>query len=254
MFLISGLSDIGIKRSINQDSVYITKIQTSIGEVIFSCVCDGMGGLKHGEIASASVVHAFRQWVHNQLKFLTTKQINQKDIVEQWSIIIAEQNNILRNYGTSENISLGTTLTALLIVQNDYFVVNIGDSRLYEITSNVNIVTKDHTFVQQEIDAGRMTKEEAEISKQKHILTRCIGVTECAEPDFYFGKLKKNAVYMICSDGFRHKITNNELSMYLNAKEIQDESELNRRGEFLIGLNKERLERDNISVAMVASK
>ena len=59
---------------------------------------------------------------------------------------------------------------------------------------------------------------------------------------------------MICSDGFRHKITNEELSAYLNAEQIETEAELNRRGEFLIGLNKERLERDNISVAMVVSK
>ena len=254
MFLISGLADIGIKRSINQDSIYTAKVKTSIGEVVFSCVCDGMGGLKHGEIASSSVVNAFRQWVHNQLKFLTTKQINKEDVIEQWSVIIAEQNNILRNYGISENISLGTTLTALLIAENDYFVVNVGDSRLYEITPQVNIITKDHTFVQQEVDAGRMTEAEAAVSKQKHILTRCIGVTERAEPDFYFGKLKKNAIYMICSDGFRHKITNEELSGYLNAEQIETEAELNRRGEFLIGLNKERLERDNISVAMVVSK
>lgn len=254
MFLISGLSDVGIKRSVNQDSVYITKIHTSIGEVVFSCVCDGMGGLKHGEIASASVAYAFRQWVHDQLKFLTTAHIKQRDIVEQWSVIIAEQNNILRNYGINEEISLGTTLTALLIAQDKYFAVNIGDSRLYEIARTVNIITKDHTFVQQEIDAGRMTEEEAAVSKQKHILTRCIGVNEHAEADFYFGKLKKNAIYMICSDGFRHKITSDELSTYLNAEEISEEAELSRRGEYLIGLNKERLERDNISIAMVVSK
>lgn len=254
MFWISGLSDVGIKRSINQDSVYVTQLNTSLGEAVFACVCDGMGGLKHGEIASASVVHAFRQWVHSRLRYLTTAPIRQEDVFGQWSGIIAEQNEFLRNYGALEGISLGTTLTALLIVQDAYFAVNIGDSRLYEITHKVKQLTKDHTYVQQEIDAGRMTEEEAKTSRQKHILTRCIGAGESTCPDFYFGKTKKRAVYMLCSDGFRHEITNEELSEYLSFKRIKSEAELHRRGELLIELNKERLEKDNISVAMVASK
>ena len=254
MFLISGLSDIGIKRSINQDSVYITRLQTSSGEMVFACVCDGMGGLKHGEIASSLVIYAFRSWVHERLKYLTNTQFSQKDIIEQWSAIIAEQNDIIRRYGLSENILLGTTLTAILISQNDYFAVNIGDTRLYEITHESKIITKDHTFVQQEIDAGRMTKEEAEVSKRKHVLSRCVGIEESAEIDFYFGRVKKNAVYLICSDGFRHKVSCEEMAMYLNPEQIHTQLELNRKGEFLIELNKQRIEKDNISVAMVVSK
>ena len=251
---VSGVSDVGIKRSVNQDSILVRKINSSSGSMAFACICDGMGGLSHGELASATVLYAFKSWTENELPCLTGTHLSERIIFNQWETLIDECNSKIMAYGQNSDIVLGTTITALLITETDYYIANIGDSRAYIITDTARQLTKDHTFVQQEIDCGRMTPEEAEASKKSHILTRCVGAKPGVSPDFYHGEIQHDAIYMLCSDGFRHRISVEEMAGYLSPRAIDSTEALKAAQEQLVELNMERRESDNISVVSVLVK
>ncbi len=252
---VSGTTDVGIKRSVNQDSILVRKIETEIGTVAFACVCDGMGGLQHGELASATLIYAFREWTEEGLPYLTNHRFSKEELFRQWGKIIEECNSKIVLYGQREDINLGTTVTAMLITESEYFAVNVGDSRAYCVSSeNAKQITHDHSFIQQEIDSGRMTVEEAENSHMGHILTQCVGVRPDVSPDFYNGKTKKNAVYLLCSDGFRHRITMDEIASVFDGRKISSAEELKVAEAELIELNKDRRESDNISVVTILVK
>lgn len=253
-FYISGTSDIGIKKPINQDSFFVKKMNTSIGTVVFGCVCDGMGGLENGELASATVLYGFDEWLHHSLPLLTTQRIQESEITKQWRKIIDENNDKIRSYGQEQGVSLGTTLTAILLTEHNYFIVNVGDTRAYKIKNKTTQITKDHSLVQQEVDSKRMTAEEAKTAKNKNVLTQCIGVKEAVYPDFYFGKTEKNTTYMLCTDGFRHKLSDEEIYKNLSAKYIKKQDDIKGKEEMLIGYNKERRESDNITVVTIVCK
>ncbi len=251
MFYISAETDIGISKKVNQDCYFAVTCQSSAGPLAFACVCDGMGGLSFGELAGATVVIEFKKWLYNELPQMTGNGIRTELLKSRWSQIIADCNRRITEYGVNGGYSLGTTLTAVLLWGNGYYAVNIGDTRLYEIGSGVRLITRDHTYVQQEIDAGRMTAAEAAMSGKGHILTRCVGAGNDSEPEFYFGKLKKNAVYLVCSDGFRHKISDEELLRSYGGGRLSSESGLSSASRSLIELNKSRTEKDNITAVTV---
>ena len=101
------------------------------------------------------------------------------------------------------------------------------------------------------MDMGRMTYEEAMNSPQRNVLLQCIGASDFIEPDFFTGEVSQNQVYFLCSDGFRHVISEAEIYDNLNPNVVFDEAGLLDRGVYLTELDKSRMERDNITVVMV---
>ena len=138
----------------------------------------------------------------------------------------------------------------MLITQNRYYVLNVGDSRAYEISDRVKQITADQTFVAREIALGNMTEEQAKHDERRNVLLQCVGASDEVYPDMFFGETHGNAVYMLCSDGFRHEISADEIFEKLNPDVLLDEYMMNVNAEGLIELNKARKERDNISVAL----
>jgi len=250
-FIISASTDIG-RKPMNQDSLFVRRINTSIGEIVFAMVCDGMGGFEKGEIASATLVTAFTDWMYEKLPEILHQTPEDSVIREQWSAVVNEQNDKLREYSHREGCLMGTTMTAMLLTGERYFIMNIGDSRAYEFRKGIRQITIDHTVLAQEVLLGNMTAEEAERAPNRNVLTRCVGVEEFVTPDMFFGDTVRNAVYMLCSDGFRHTITENELVEQFSRGGVSGEADLKRREEHLIELIKQRGETDNISVVTVA--
>lgn len=250
-FIVSARTDIGLVKSTNQDSLAMRVINTSQGRMVFALLCDGMGGLDKGEVASASVIRAFDHWLHNELPALCAAPIEDSTIRSQWNRIITEQNQAIKVYGARQGVRLGTTVVAMLITQNRYYILNVGDSRAYEISDTIRQLTADQTFVAREIALGNMTEEQARTDDRRNVLLQCVGASDEVYPDMFFGQPHGNAVYMLCSDGFRHEITPQEIFERLNPNVMLDEYSMNQNAEYLIGLNKARNERDNISVAMV---
>ncbi|MBR2981505.1 MAG: protein phosphatase 2C domain-containing protein, partial [Odoribacter sp.] len=153
-FIVSARTDIGLTKNTNQDSLSMRVVNTPQGRMVFAVLCDGMGGLDKGEVASASVIRAFDSWLRNELPTLCSAPIEDSVIREQWNNIVTEQNNTIKTYGARQGVKLGTTVVAMLLTQNRYYILNVGDSRAYEISDCVKQITSDQTFVAREIALG----------------------------------------------------------------------------------------------------
>ena len=250
-YMIAVQSDIGIKKNTNQDSALIKVAETPLGKVVLLLVCDGMGGLSSGELASATVVRVFDRWFEESLPGLVAAGFNPEEMKLQWDNIVLEQNRSLARYASRSGTRMGTTICAVLLIGNEYYIMNVGDSRAYLIDQQLTLLTKDQTFVQYEMDNGRMTWEEARVHPQRNVLLQCCGASEVVTPDFYHGTFGPDQVFMACSDGFRHVITAEEIYYQLNPMTLVSEQIMNDNARSLIELNKMRRETDNITVALV---
>jgi len=250
-YIISANTDIGIVKSTNQDSLSVKVINTAIGRMSFAVLCDGMGGLAKGEVASASVIRAFDEWVFNELPTLCNVPLDGNVVKAQWEKILLDQNNTIKAYGARQGVKLGTTAVVMLLTDTQYFIMNVGDSRAYEIADVLGQLTNDQTFVAREVALGNMTPEQAEVDERRSVLLQCIGASEEVYPDFFVGETKQNATYMLCSDGFRHEITPDEIFAKFQPGVLLDDATMNQNTLDLIELNKQRNERDNISVVLV---
>lgn len=249
-YIVTGSSDIGISKKVNQDAVSVKVADTFYGEVVLAVLCDGMGGYEQGEVASASVIQAFNRWFLDV--FLQSMEyMDEMRIFSDMGNIVSNINNRIYQYGLGEGIVIGTTLTALLIFMDKYYIVNVGDSRAYELGESICRITRDHSFVEEEILKGRMTREEARLDKRKNRLTRCIGCTPQVKPDFYSGITRTNAIYMLCSDGVRNKVDDNELFYFLHPSCLTDEDVMENNTRYIYELNKMRYENDNMSIVLV---
>lgn len=251
-FIVSASTDIGISRPTNQDSLSLKVLDTKQGYMVFAILCDGMGGLTKGELASADVVLAFEDWVRLELPVLSENDIDEI-IFEQWKDIVVAENLKFNEYYMSHGEKLGTTAVTMLITPKYCYVMNVGDSRAYEINMNgIRQITQDHTFGNRELLAGRMTRQQVESDSRKNKLTECVGGSSVdVKPDFFKFKVQKNSIYLLCSDGFVHKITSEEMYSMFNPHNVRDKEKLNQTCIDAIELNKSRREKDNITVAVI---
>lgn len=250
-FYISAATDTGIAKSVNQDSLFVRKLKTRTGNMAFAVLCDGMGGLSRGEVASASLVRAFSDWMWSSLPLLSQAPLEDQVIREQWTRVLTIQNQKIQSYGYKHGCKTGSTVTALLLTENRYYLCNIGDSRAYEIGEQAVQLTVDHTVIAREVELGNLTREQAKNAPMQNVLTRCVGVRSQVYPDLFFGEVKRQAVYMLCSDGFRHRISEEEMLKHFGQPGRGDVCRMREQEEYLIGLNKQRGETDNISVITI---
>lgn len=250
-------TDKGIKKNTNQDSVLIKEAITDHGKVFFAAVCDGMGGLAKGEVASATLIRAFSDWFENRFPvFLYEKRtgdgIDRMEMENDLNRLILDVNTKIAEYGKQFHVALGTTAAMILFAEGKYYIMNIGDSRVYRLKGQmISQLTKDQTFVQKEIDKGRMTPEEAKIHPQRNVLLQCVGASEVIIPEFEHGTYETDEVYMICSDGFRHLITEEEFIKLMAPDKLNTENDLQNAAVYFTELNKSRQEKDNISVILL---
>ena len=251
-FIATYHTDVGITKKTNQDSLALKVVDTKNGEVAFAVVCDGMGGLSKGELASKEVIMAFSDWFDNTLiDDIETGRFSEAELVKQWNEIIQTQNKRLGEYGAQNNIMLGTTVSAILIYGQMYYLVHVGDSRIYHLGQNVLQLTNDQTFVAREIAAGRMTEEQAKTDPRRSVLLQCVGASNIVNPDFAKGQVVPDTVYMLCSDGFRHQITDAEMMEKIGPAASVDEEKMKYGCIYLTELVKSRRETDNITVALL---
>ena len=246
-------TDVGLTKKTNQDSLGIKVVETKYGQAAFGIVCDGMGGLAKGELASKEVILAFLNWFDRVFTVdVQDDNFNEQRLYEQWDGIIQNQNNRLGEYGKEHHLQLGTTISAILLLLNNYYIVHVGDSRIYQMTGNNSYqLTNDQTFIAREIAAGRMTPEQAKTDPRRSVLLQCVGASDIVKPDFSSGVITPNTVYMICSDGFRHQITEEEMIQNIGPIAAVDEQKMKQGCVFLTELVKKRQETDNITVGLL---
>ncbi|MBQ6574810.1 MAG: serine/threonine-protein phosphatase [Lachnospiraceae bacterium] len=251
-FEVIAETDIGNVKDTNQDSVLVKHASTPSGEVLMACMCDGMGGLSRGELASATVIRAFNAWFEKMLPY---------DLVEpdlhvigsKWTLLLKELNVKIMKFGLANRGNLGTTFTGMLFIGDEYMIVHIGDSRAYYLGSELRLLTEDQTYVQREINRGNMTPEQAKTDPKRNMLLQCVGASRSIEPVVIYGKTEKGA-YMLCSDGFRHEISTREMYESLNPVNLINKNAMHSNCRYLIDLVKSRKERDNISVILIKTE
>ena len=249
-FITAVRTDIGTRKKTNEDSVLVIQAQTDRGPAMLVSVCDGMGGLAKGEVASSAMVHALDNWFKTELPRLISQGFRADVLWESWKQLINDTNERISDYGAGLHVDLGTTTAAVLVYDGHYYIMNVGDSRVYLLSDTIYQLTKDQTFVQQELDAGRMTFEESLTDPRRSVLTQCIGASRVIEPEFETGEVGKGMVLMACSDGFRHVVAPSEFYQALTPGKLRDRTQIEQILDDLIRLNISRGEDDNITAAV----
>jgi PPM family protein phosphatase len=244
-------TDKGIVKETNQDAVLLKVANSSFGEIVFAVVCDGMGGLSKGELASATVVKAFSDWFEQGfVEILKANQLQQIEV--EWNRMLNELNSKISDYGNQHGIKLGTTFTGMLVIGDDYMLIGqVGDSRAYEVGEQLIQLTEDQTLVQREVNMKRITPEQAKVDPRQNVLLQCLGASKVLKPVFIKIKPSRNHSYFVCSDGLRHKLETFELYTHLKPENFMNEQQLQNKCFELVEQVKQRKERDNISIVLI---
>lgn len=252
-FIATADTDIGISKDTNQDSALIKHAKSDGKEILLAVICDGMGGLSKGELASATVVRAFAKWFDEELPY-ELNNVDLQVIGAKWSLLLKELNVQILEYSKENNIDgVGTTFSGILFIDDQYVIGHVGDTRVYHIGASLTQLTTDQTFVAREISRGTMTLEQSRTDKRRNLLLQCIGASKAVEPQLICGKAEKGA-YMLCSDGFRHEISEAEIYESLNPINLMNKDAMHNNAKYLIEQVKKRGEKDNISVLLIKAE
>lgn len=207
---ITAKTDIGIVRDNNQDSYAAGELS---GGAAFAVVCDGMGGAAEGALASSVAVNAIREKLANSF-FPGMSDISVRSLlissVENANKAVYELSLTDEKYE-----GMGTTVVASIIRNGFAYVVHAGDSRAYLIHDNeIRQITKDHSVVQNMLEKGEITPEEAFDHPDKHIITRALGVDENIKVDFAQEEFEDD-ILLLCSDGLTNYVHDDEIKEIL---------------------------------------
>jgi PPM family protein phosphatase len=223
-------SDVGMIRSGNEDS-YDATDNANRGLFV---VADGMGGHAAGEVASLMAVQTVMKEVAD-LKEIDDAGNAGNKLAE--ALRQANRNIHDRMLAESDKQGMGTTASVLVIDQKRYLIGQVGDSRVYLLRDGaLQQVTKDHSYVQEQVDAGFLTPEQAKYHPYSNVITRCVGASENVEPDIYRGDVKIGDVFLVCSDGLTGMVDDRRIHTLLMSRAEPDRkvhsliSEANGRG------------------------
>lgn len=196
-------TDIGLRRDSNQDSYASGEL---FGSVVWAVVCDGMGGVEGGSLASQIGVDV----ISERIKSSYREGMSVNSIRNMLASAITAAN--IKIYETSKTDigfeGMGTTVVAVIVADNVVYVAHLGDSRAYVISgNNLNQLTKDHSIVQELVDSGVITKDEAASDPRKNIITRALGVDSDIHIDFAAEDIKDNDIVVLCTDGLTNFVS-----------------------------------------------
>ena len=244
-------TDKGNVKKVNQDSIVVKKAVTENGEMLLAAVCDGMGGLSYGEIASGEAAEQLSEWFNNDLPYLVATGLTTDKLKNSLNEMIAGLDEKIVAFSRQYS-DCGTTLAGIYLYNGRYLCVNIGDSRVYRITADsIRQLTHDQTVVQQMLDNNEITKEQAKTHKMRSMLLQCIGVEGDVVPKYRDGTYEEGDVFLLCSDGFRHELEAKEICRIFRPKKMTDEASMKEAAKKAVRKNMQRGERDNISVVVI---
>jgi len=215
----SGKTDVGMKRSVNQDNFSIKEYAPGI---LLAVVCDGMGGARGGWEASSTATDSFLACMDSFIESHITEQNTIECTDSQIHRALrraALTSNKAVYHRSEEDASLrgmGTTLVAVLVVGTTVYTANVGDSRMYLIRpSAAEQITHDHSYVQYMVDTGRMTAEEAKTAQNRNIITRAVGTESSVDADVFVTETNpsdEQTYILLCSDGLTNHLSEDEIA------------------------------------------
>ena len=208
MIIAYAKSDVGKVREMNQDSYYISDLQSPVKLYLLA---DGMGGYKGGEIASSLAITCARNYIENNFK----ETAKDRESLIQLVASSMEYANMVVYEKAKENKELegmGTTLDVCLIYNNKVYIGHVGDSRVYRIRKDfIRKLTQDHSYVQKLLKDGTITKEEAENHPKKNMLMKALGCNAFVEPDVTVKGFLKDDILIITSDGLTNMVKQEDI-------------------------------------------
>lgn len=234
------ITDVGVKRKINQDCVYCE--ENAIGNFpnLF-IVADGMGGHKAGDCASRTCIDCVVEKM---------KKSDKKTPVSCLEEAISYANEKVYTMAQEDEAleGMGTTFVGAIVLGDYLYVANIGDSRLYVIDDKeIRQITEDHSLVEAMVRNGEIERREARFHPNKNIITRALGTTKQVESDFFEVELKPGNVILMCSDGLSNMIDDEDM-MYIIRRYNED---IEAAGKKLVGKANECGGKDNISLILI---
>lgn len=203
-------TDKGMVRDTNQDAYAVGELP---GEVAWAVVCDGMGGAAGGNIASALAVKVISEKINNSYN-AQMKDISIKNMLHS-ALVAANLEVFDMSLERPELRGMGTTVVCAIVKEGQAYIMHAGDSRAYIVSDNgLKQITMDHSMVQDLVNKGKITEEEAAVHPNKNIITRALGVEKTIEIDFRQVDLDRGNTLIICTDG---------LSNYVSSQEICEE-------------------------------
>ena len=225
------ISHTGKVRKANEDNFLLRP------EVGLWAVADGMGGHENGALASATVVAALEG-------VGATNSASELLAMLEGSVL--EANHTLREEIRQRGATMGATLVVLLIHQRHFACLWSGDSRIYLVRAGrITQISRDHTEVQDMVDRGLLTPDEAKNSPRRHVITHAIGVHETPELDLENGEIADGDAFLLCSDGLTEHVADAEILQAVEAGGAQAACDT------LLALTLERGARDNVTVVIV---
>lgn len=217
----------------NQDSVALQQVLTSKGRVLLAVVCDGMGGIARGEAASGYAAERLREWFYTELFAMMRKNKRYWVLRRSLDRMVFHMQGQLAQYAGREELSLGTTMTAFLVWERTWLLWHLGDSRAYRLREErMEQLTEDHAQ-----DGGKLTK--------------CLGSFGYFTPQHGMGVLKPGDGILICTDGFRRRVTGEELQAVMNPRALSGEEQIGRRLKEIGETCMKRGETDNLSAVYI---
>jgi protein phosphatase len=204
---VAGRSDVGRVRRSNEDAFAVVE---PLGMVV---VCDGMGGLAGGEVASRVAMESFVEVAGQEIE--ASRSGDGERTTRALCRAVAAANRAVRaraSYDTRLR-GMGTTLVAARLDGNELTVVNVGDSRAYVARAGeMRQVTVDHSYVGEQMRMGLMTESEAERSPYQSAITRAVGIEEDVRPDVYTQAVEAGDAVLLCSDGLMRHMRDEEIA------------------------------------------
>ncbi len=214
-------TDVGQKRSNNEDNYYIKKYSERLAVVI---VADGLGGYESGEVASKMLVDNFAQNIEKDIDKISC--MLEQDVIDYLNKLLTDTNNLIYDLEKTDEKykGMGTTVVFFLSIKEKIYYFSVGDSRIYYIDESMNSIrqiTEDDTYVNELLKTNVIDKVEAANHPKKHMLTKAIGVFKNVSTSI-FVENKMSGYLLLCSDGLYNMVKTEDILEILKNNEFAD--------------------------------
>ena len=246
--LIHGQTDVGTVRDHNEDAIACDE------NIALAILADGMGGHRGGEMASAITVSTILEYISEKSKVLNTGECDDETGYSTESMAVheaitqANKNVHDSSEANAQYRGMGTTVVVVLFYDNRFTVAHVGDSRLYRLRDGeLEQITRDHSLMQELIDRGFYTPEQARNSLNKNLVTRAVGIDAHVQIDIQEDIALTDDIYLLCSDGVSDMIEDEVIKTAL----LENSNDLEKAANEIIRLANESGGKDNISALLI---
>lgn len=195
------MSHIGTVRQLNEDAFFIDRLWIGQHSLVFAMVCDGLGGLEKGDVASGWIMTGLSDYWYKLQQRLTLEEVDIDILADAFESELKVLHSKMYHYALGQDFIMGTTCSLILLWKDQLRGLHVGDSRIYVYHETLRRMTKDDSWVQNQIDRGLLTEEESMGHPRNHIITQCVG----GQKQLYIAKINASLqgvnALLICTDG-----------------------------------------------------